>query len=899
MTDKLKNFKPNANLNNATPPFGFPEGMAPSAVNDAARQLMASVREWYEDAEWRDLGHAIVSVVGQVITLAGDVRTMYTVNRAIRVNDTLVGTITASALATGNTAVTVEGFTPPAAGSITSLEVGIVGDSTRQITRNGGIAQVDANGKLVVTVPQTASEALTCNNTSTLATAVQAAQFQMINNPAAPAAGVTGVNSIGRTAGAQSFTQVTGLIAQGYTQGSGNVTNLFGARGVCLHQASGGTVTTAIALHASTSYLGSGYTVTNAYGLRIEPQFNATFATSAWGVFQTGSNDRNYLQGRLLLNTLSDDAVNQLQCVGGAEILAAADNVGGFAPTNGSGLALMDTDNAAGSGGALMFGNKVGGASIRWAGIKGILINGTGAGSGHLAFSTRNTTADATLTEWMRLLNNGRLLLNTATDLGQTLQVAGTVNVGASPLTETVNVNGTSAAVYAATSATQALPTGVNLSLRNASATDGGFAGITFSALHTAGNTSAAYIGAISNAAANSATLVFGRRTGATAYAEEMRLSLDGNLLIGRTVDTGQMLQVEGAALVAGTLAVNGASLSTTATTFDLINAAATTVNFAGAATAVTAGATTGTFTIRNATTAVQALTATGAINANGGSLASTAASFSLLVGGPTTVTFASAATTLTIGALTGTCTIRNATTAVSALTATSGTFSGAVAANGGSVTTTATTFSLVNATATTVNFAGAATAISIGAATGTLTINNATTAVQALTATTGTFSGALAANGGSITTTATTADLLNAAATTVNFAGAATSLNMGAATGTTAVNNKLSAKGAFTPRTNLGTTNAIALDGNSSNVFQAAINAAATVALPTNAGDGQTLTLRVTNGTAGALTVTFNAGYLMPNGTKAFTVNAGTTLLASIVNMGGTFVATATSNLA
>ena len=54
-------------------------------------------------------------------------------------------------------------------------------------------------------------------------------------------------------------------------------------------------------------------------------------------------------------------------------------------------------------------------------------------------------------------------------------------------------------------------------------------------------------------------------------------------------------------------------------------------------------------------------------------------------------------------------------------------TLTGDLAVNGGDITTTATTFNLVNATATTVNLAGAATTIGIGAATGTVTVNNTT----------------------------------------------------------------------------------------------------------------------------------------------------------------------------
>lgn len=37
--------------NNSASPNGFPEGMAPSGVNDAAREVMAAVARWYQDAQ--------------------------------------------------------------------------------------------------------------------------------------------------------------------------------------------------------------------------------------------------------------------------------------------------------------------------------------------------------------------------------------------------------------------------------------------------------------------------------------------------------------------------------------------------------------------------------------------------------------------------------------------------------------------------------------------------------------------------------------------------------------------------------------------------------------------------------------------------------------------------------
>lgn len=56
------------------------------------------------------------------------------------------------------------------------------------------------------------------------------------------------------------------------------------------------------------------------------------------------------------------------------------------------------------------------------------------------------------------------------------------------------------------------------------------------------------------------------------------------------------------------------------------------------------------------------------------------------------------------------------------------------LAVNGGDLTSTATTFNLLNATVTTLNIGGAATTLGLGASTGTATVNNTTLAAKALT---------------------------------------------------------------------------------------------------------------------------------------------------------------------
>jgi hypothetical protein len=107
---------------------------------------------------------------------------------------------------------------------------------------------------------------------------------------------------------------------------------------------------------------------------------------------------------------------------------------------------------------------------------------------------------------------------------------------------------------------------------------------------------------------------------------------------------------------------------------------------------------------------------------------------------------------------------------AMSALSASTGTFSDTVAINAsGGITTNQTTIPLVNTTATTVNFAGAATTINAGATTGTLTLNNPT-----------------------VVGSQTTVNLWNTTSTTVNAFGAATTINVGAGTGSTTFNHDI-----------------------------------------------------------------------------------------------------------
>jgi hypothetical protein len=164
-------------------------------------------------------------------------------------------------------------------------------------------------------------------------------------------------------------------------------------------------------------------------------------------------------------------------------------------------------------------------------------------------------------------------------------------------------------------------------------------------------------------------------------------------------------------------------------------------------------------------------------------------------------------------------------------------TIGGDVAINGGDLTTSQTTFNLLNTTATTLNIGGSSTATAIGSNSGTTTIKADLT-----------VDGDVQVKGGDLTTNQTTFNLLNTTATTLNMGGAATSLNLGANSGTTTVNNNLTVTGNLTVNGTTTTVNSTTLTVDDKNIELAS------VASPTDiTADGAGITIK------GATDKTFN----------------------------------------
>ena len=208
-------------------------------------------------------------------------------------------------------------------------------------------------------------------------------------------------------------------------------------------------------------------------------------------------------------------------------------------------------------------------------------------------------------------------------------------------------------------------------------------------------------------------------------------------------------------------------------------------------------------------------------LTVNNGTIVSNSATGTVMNTTATTVNAFGAGTAVTLGATTGTLTLRNPT-----------------------IVGSQTTQNLFNTTATTLNIGGASTATAIGS-----TSSGTTTVGYDLT-----VGNDLRINGDAITTAQSTFGLVDATATTVNFARAATTLTMGATSGTTTVQNNLTVTGNLTVNGTTTTVNSTTLTVDDKNIELASGNTSDAVA------DGGGITIK--GATDKTLTYVNEAGY-------------------------------------
>jgi hypothetical protein len=110
----IKDWSTTAASNNANPPDGFPEAMAPSDVNNSAREIMAAVRTYYDEPEWRDWGHTVAYASATSFTTSagdGDTTSIYHTERRVRAVGSITGTIYGSISSSSHTTQTTVNVT--------------------------------------------------------------------------------------------------------------------------------------------------------------------------------------------------------------------------------------------------------------------------------------------------------------------------------------------------------------------------------------------------------------------------------------------------------------------------------------------------------------------------------------------------------------------------------------------------------------------------------------------------------------------------------------------------------------------------------------------------------------------------------------------------------------------
>ncbi len=115
--------------NNSSPPDGWPEGQAPSTVNNCAREMMAQIRTQWENAQWFDYGHSVSNGSSTTFKVTGDVTALYEQNRRVKTLDTsgtLYATISSSSYSSPDTTVTATLDSGSYTATITSVQLSVL-----------------------------------------------------------------------------------------------------------------------------------------------------------------------------------------------------------------------------------------------------------------------------------------------------------------------------------------------------------------------------------------------------------------------------------------------------------------------------------------------------------------------------------------------------------------------------------------------------------------------------------------------------------------------------------------------------------------------------------------------------------------------------------------------------
>lgn len=119
--------------NSSTPPDGWPEGQAPSTVNDCAREMMAAVRTYCADAQWFDHGMSPTYINATSFSVPGSQGAILEASRKLKFYGatTNYGTIVTASASAASTTVVFTGTTITA--QLSSFAVSILSNTNNAL----------------------------------------------------------------------------------------------------------------------------------------------------------------------------------------------------------------------------------------------------------------------------------------------------------------------------------------------------------------------------------------------------------------------------------------------------------------------------------------------------------------------------------------------------------------------------------------------------------------------------------------------------------------------------------------------------------------------------------------------------------------------------------------------
>ncbi len=132
----IETWSPTPASNNAAVPYGWPVGMNPSDVKLSARQMMTSVRNWYDDAQWIDGNYGVNYVSSTGLKVGGNRTSIFHLNRRVKAYDGtnyVYGTIVSSSYVAPSTTVIIAPDSGTLNSNLNRVWYGAIGASNTSI----------------------------------------------------------------------------------------------------------------------------------------------------------------------------------------------------------------------------------------------------------------------------------------------------------------------------------------------------------------------------------------------------------------------------------------------------------------------------------------------------------------------------------------------------------------------------------------------------------------------------------------------------------------------------------------------------------------------------------------------------------------------------------------------